>query len=530
MSKITKHGKEAREALLEGVNFLANAVRITEGPRGQNCILGQRALGQTPKVTRDGVTVANYTDPSDPIQQMGADLVREAAQKTDNAVGDGTTATVVLAQAMVQAGFSMVDQGSNPLAIERGIHKAVEVVIARVRKMAKEVDYNKILQVATVSAHGDAEIGGLVAEAIKKAGKEGIVTAEPSSNSNSYIETVAGIELEKASLLSPAFITHPEEMKCELSDCRILLWEGVIGSAKSLLPLLSQVRDKSIPLLIIAGGFEAEAISMLVTNRIKGALPINAVRMEAYGDRRKEVMRDIAALCGGKAHTEDMGTRLENVLIEHLGQARKAVTNMSKTQIIDGRGRQEEVVGRVNQIRAAIENAAPAEKTIYRKRLAALLGGITLIKVGGVTVTEMEEKKDRVVDAMSAAKSAVEAGVVPGGGTALLHSSEKLFSLKVSQEEQAGVDLISYACGAVARQIIDNAGLDGAKFVSQLSAATPHLGYNAFTGVFEDLVASGIIDPANVVIEALKNAAAVACSLITTGAIVAEKQKGDSNV
>lgn len=523
MSKIIRHGEDAREALLRGIDFLADAVKITEGPRGRNCILGQRALGQTPKVTRDGVTVSNYADPSDPTEQLGADLVREAAQKTDNAVGDGTTASIVLSQAMVHAGFAMITTGANPMAMERGIHKATEAVIARLRTMAVEVEGEKVFQVATVSAHGEEEIGRLVADAVLKAGKDGIVTAEPSSTSETYIDTVVGLELEKSSLIHQAFITHPEEMKAELVDCRVLLWEGVIGTAKSLVPILTQVRDQSIPLIIIAGGYEQEVLSVMINNKIKLALPLIAVRMEAYGERRKEVMRDIAALTGGKAYTEDMGLKIESVLLKDLGVARKVVTTMSKTQIIGGRGNQAELVGRVSGIRDAIAVAPPGEILILRKRLAALLGGITVIKVGGVTVTEMEEKKDRVVDAMSAAKAAVESGVVAGGGTALLQASAVLASLKVSPEEQAGVEVVSVACRAVAKQIAENAGIDGMEMVQQLLMCTPHLGYNAFTGVFEDLVESGIIDPVKVVIESLKNASAVSCSVLTMGATVSEK-------
>lgn len=522
MSKLILHGAEARDAVMRGVDFLANAVKITEGPRGRNIILGQRALGQSPKCTRDGVTVSNYADPSDPTEQLGADLVREAAQKTDNAVGDGTTASIVLAQAMVHAGFDLIAAGDNPMAIERGIHKATDAVVKRLREMAVDVDGDKVFQVATVSAHGEVEIGRLVADAVQKAGKDGVVTAEPSSTSETYVESVAGIELEKSSLIHQAFITHPEEMKAELPNCRVLLWEGVIATAKSLVNILTQVRDQSIPLIIIAGGYEQEALSVLINNKIKLALPLIAVRMEAYGERRKEVMRDIAALTGGKAYTEDMGLKIENVKLLDLGTARKVVTTMSKTQIIEGKGNQAELVGRVSDIRKMMESAAPLEKKILQTRLAALLGGITIIKVGGVTVTEMEEKKDRVVDAMSAAKAAVESGIVAGGGTALLQASAVLAALKVHPEEQAGVSVVHTACRAVVKQIAENAGLNGALMIDQLMA-TPDLGYNALTGEFENLVESGIIDPVKVVIESLKNASAVSCSILTMGATVAEK-------
>jgi chaperonin GroEL len=531
MSKTILHGKDARDALMRGIDFLADAVKITEGPRGRNVILGQRALGQSPKCTRDGVTVCNYVDPSDPTEQLGADLVREAAQKTDNAVGDGTTASIVLAQSMIHTGFELIAKGANPMAMERGIHKATDAVIAQLKKMAIEVDEvgRKVTQIATVSAHGDSYIGALVADAVMKAGKDGIVTAEPSTTSETYCQTVAGIELEKSNLIHGAFINHPETMSAELADCRILLWEGVIATAKSLVPILMQVKDSGTPLIIIAGGYEAEALSVIINNKIKLALPLIAIRMEAYGERRKEVMRDIAALTGGTAYTEDMGLKIESVILTKLGTARKVITNMSKTQIIEGKGNQAEVAGRVAHIQQSIESAAPAERGALRQRLAALLGGITIIKVGGVTVTEMEEKKDRVIDAMSAAKAAVESGIVAGGGTALFNASAVLATgLHLNRAEMEGLVVVHQACQAVVKQIAENAGINGDLLVSQLMASAD-LGYNALTDTFEDLVASGIIDPVAVVVESLKNASAVSCSILTMGATVSEKPQEKTN-
>lgn len=523
MSKVILHGKPAREKLLKGVDFLADAVKITEGPRGQNCILGQRLLGQTPKVTRDGVTVSNYSDPDDAVEQMGADLVREAAQKTDNAVGDGTTATVVLAQSMIHSGFDLLDKDANPLAIERGIRKAVEVIISRLKSMAIDADEEKIFNVATVSAHGDVEIGRLVADAIKSAGRDGIVTAEPSTNADTKVEHAPGIELEKSGLLHQVFITNPEAVTAEYRDCHVLLFEGIIATAKSVVNILKTVHEKNEPLLIVAGGYEQEALSCIINNKAKLALPIIAVRMEHYGETRREVMRDIAALCGGKAYTEDMGIKFESIQLADLGMARKVVTNFAKTQIIDGKGTQTELVSRVNSVKQQIEQADPGTKTLLRKRLAALLGGITLIKVGGITVTEMEERKDRVVDAISTGRAAIESGVLPGGGAALLHASEILKSLKVSKDEQRGVEIVREACRAVAKQIALNAGEDGGSIVAKLLELGPQFGYNAFTGEFENLIRSGIVDSTNVVVEALKNSAAVACSILTAGAVVAEK-------
>ncbi len=528
MSKTVKFNQEARDAVLRGVNFLADAVGVTEGPRGRVCILGQRALGQTPRTTRDGVSVANYVDCFDPTEQLGSDLLREASQKTDNTVGDGTSATITLARAMIQSGFEFIKSGANPIALERGLQKATQAIIRRLQESATVCEGEKIFQVATVAAHGDAEIGRLVSDAVQKAGPNGIVTAEPSSTSATYIETSAGIELLKSNLLHGAFITHPETMSAELVDCRILLWEGVIATAKSLIPILKNVADTGSPLILIAGGYEQEALSIIINNKMKLALPLIAVRMEAYGDRRKEVMRDIAALTGGIAYTEDMGLKIENVDMKKLGSARKVITSMSKTQIIGGKGNQAEVAGRVTHIQKCIEEAAPAERSPLRQRLAALLGGITILKIGGVTVTEMEEKKDRVVDAMSAAKAAVESGIVAGGGTALMQASTVLLGMRLSDAEMIGVNVVHTACRAVVRQIAENAGISGDMIISQLMA-TPDLGYNAASEVFESLVDSGIVDPVQVVIESLRNAAAVAGSFITMGCTVAEVLQEKTN-
>ena len=527
MSKTILHGAEAREKILRGIDFLADAVKITEGPRGRNIIMGQRALGQTPRITRDGVSVSNYADPSDPTEQLGADLIREAAQKTDNAVGDGTTASIVLSQAMVHAGFDLIEQGANPMAMERGIHKATAAVVERLLASAVPVEGEKVFQVATVSAHGDTVIGQLVADAVRRAGKDGVVTAEPSSTADTYVETVAGIELPKSNLLHGAFINRPETMTAELLDCRILLWEGVIATAKSIVPLLKQVKDMNgpgrpeVPVIIIAGGYETEALACIINNKVSLHLPLVAVRLEAYGSTRKEVLCDIAALTGGKAHTEDMGLKIENVNFADLGRARKVITTMSKTQIIDGYGNQGELSGRIAHIRQCIDSASPDLRPPFKARLAALLGGITIIKVGGVTVTEMEEKKDRVIDAMSAAKAAVESGVVAGGGVALLRARDAIYGLGMDDVETAGARVVLAACEAVVKQIAENAGIDSNLVMAQ-SMATADLGYNAFTGNFENLVETGIIDPVKVVVEALKNASAVACSILTMGATISE--------
>ena len=531
MSKLVLYGKESRDKILAGVDLLANVVKVTEGPRGRNVVLGQRAIGQSPKVTRDGVTVSNYVDPKDPTMQLGSDLVREAAQKTDNAMGDGTTASIVLAQAMIHAGYDLIErQSANPMAMDRGIRKAVQVITDQLQLAAQEANGARILQVATVSAHGDTEIGNLVATAIEKAGREGIVTAEPSTTSETRVEVVAGLELEKANLLHPAFMTNLEEMKAELIDCRILLWEGVLSSAKSLVPILKQALEASAPLLIVAGGFEAEALAVIIKVRAEKGLPLAAVRIEHYGDRRREVLRDLAALTGGKAFTEDMGTKVDSVLLADLGTARKVVVDMSKTQIIDGRGKQDELVGRLNMIRQTIETAQPGEKSVLKRRLAALQGGITVIKVGGVTVTEMEEKRDRVIDALGAAKAAIAGGVVAGGGMALLRASEALIVKRkaVPKDEQTGFDVVNFACRSIVRQIVENAGLASHDILPFLET-TPNVGFNAMNGEFENLFETGILDPVRVITESLKNAAAVAGSILTLGATVAEVPDGKAN-
>jgi len=530
MSKTVKFGQESKDAILRGVNLIADAVALTEGPRGRTAILGQRALGQTPRVTRDGVSVANYVDCSDPTEQLGSDLVREASQKTDNSVGDGTSATITLARDMVQSGFEFLKNGANPMAVERGIHRAVAAVIAEIQRVAIPVDANKIFQVAMVAAHGDAEIGKLVAAAVVKAGPDGVVTSDLSSTSDTYVDSVAGLELPKSNLIHGAFITHPETMSAEWSDCRILLWEGVIGTAKSLVPILSQIKDAgTIPLLIISGGYEAEALAVIINNRIRAALPVVAVRLEAYGERKKELLRDIAALTGGTAYTEDMGKKIETLKLAELGQAHKVVVNMTKTQILGGKGNQADLTGRVDSIRSAMIAAAPLEKSILQTRLAALLGGISIIKVGGVTITEAEEKRDRVVDALSAARAAVASGIVAGGGQALFHAGVVVHGLKVSPEERLGVLVVHHACRAILKQLATNAGVSSEAVLAR-AMASASLGYNVITDEFEDLIATGIIDPAAVVTEALKNAAAVSCSLLTMGCTVAEGQEKTNNV
>jgi chaperonin GroEL len=438
---------------------------------------------------------------------------------------------------MITTGFDLIERGANPMSMERDIHRAVDKIITTLSTMKEDVDDKKIFQVATVSAHGDEEIGRLVAKAVKMAGRDGVVTAEPSTTSETYVDQVAGIELPKSSLLHQSFITHPEEVKAELTDCRILLWEGVLGSAKSLVPLLKQIKDENAPVLIVAGGFEAEALSMLINNKIRLALQLNVVRLEAYGESRKNLLYDIAALTGGRVFLEADGMKIDNVKLSDLGMARKVVTTMSNTKIIDGKGKQADLTGRVDGLKRAIEESIEgAERTALRRRLAALIGGITIIKVGGVTVTEMEEKKDRVVDAMSAAKAAIESGIVAGGGTALFRARVSL-----NQSEGTGFEVVREACTAVVKQIATNAGAEPKEIVKRLdSTMASHsnpkfstlsaVGYNAYSDSFEDLVVTGVIDPVKVVIESLRNAAAVACSILTMGAVISEIKGPTTNV
>jgi chaperonin GroEL len=518
-SKIVLHGEESRAKLLKGADLLADAVKVTLGPKGRNVVIGRRAFGMDPAVTKDGVTVANCVSPSDPCEQIGADLMRAAAQKTVDVAGDGTTTSVVLAQAMLHEGFKTLQSGASPVAVKRGMDKACEQVVRKLREMAQPVSGDMLLQVANIAANGDGALAKIVAEAVSRVGKDGVVTVEESRTLDTHLEVVTGLQLS-AGYLSPYFLTNPETAKCEYENVRICLWEGKLGSAKSLAPLLNvtAIKDEQHgkivaddPLLIIAGDYEAEAIAMLATNRARGGRRICAITTGAFGDRRRELLRDLAAVTGARAFTEDLGAKIESVLDADLGTARKISISQSKSLILGT----QEPIARTAEIRQQMESAEGVEKALLQSRLAGLMGGVAIIKVGAVTEVEMKEKKDRAEDAMYAVKAALAEGVVTGGGYALVWASMGIPN-----------DIISKACCAPADRIARNAGEEFA-FINLDPKQLTSMGYNALTDRWEDLISSGVIDPAKVVIEALKNAVSVAGMLLTTEALVAEELVDD---
>jgi chaperonin GroEL len=517
--KLVLHGEASRAAILRGVDLLADAVKVTLGPKGRNVVIGRRFLGMDPVVSKDGVTVANVVDPQDVTEKIGADLIRSAAQKTVDTAGDGTTTSVVLAQAMLHAGFDSLKSGASPIAVKRGMDKACAAIVAAVRKMAVPVTGEMIFQVANISANGDEAVGRIVAEAVEKIGKDGVVTVEESRTLDTLLEIVNGLQLTSG-FVSPYFITNPETMKCEYEDVSVLLWEGKLSSAKSLVPVMNIAAP---PLLIVAGDYEQEAIAILATNRVKRGFQVCAVRTGAFGDRRRELIRDLAAITGARSFTEDLGAKIESVEASHLGRAQKVIVSEKKS-IVVGEGK--EVAGRVADIRRQLVAADGVEKAHLQARLAGLTGGVAVIKVGAITEVEMREKKDRVEDAMYATKAAVDDGIVVGGGVALLRAAFDCPSF-VSVDEVRGMTIVMEACTAPLRQIAENAGLLGKDVVAKVlnmdhGTKAKNLGYNAATDTYEDLVVAGVIDPAKVVIEALKNAVSVAGMILTTEAMVAE--------
>lgn len=517
--KLVLHGEASRAAILRGVDLLADAVKVTLGPKGRNVVIGRRFMGMDPVVSKDGVTVANVVDPQDVTEKIGADLIRSAAQKTVDTAGDGTTTSVVLAQAMLHAGFESLKSGASPIAVKRGMDKACAAIVAAVRKMAVPVTGEMVFQVANISANGDEAVGRIVAEAVEKIGKDGVVTVEESRTLETSLEIVNGLQLNSG-FVSPYFITNPETMKSEHQDVSVLLWEGKLSSAKSLVPVM---RIATTPLLIVAGDYEQEAVAILATNRVKTGFQVCAVRTGAFGDRRRELIRDLAAITGARAFTEDLGAKIESVEASHLGKAQKVIVSEHKSIIV---GEGTEVAGRVADIRRQLETADGVEKAHLQARLAGLTGGVAVIKVGAVTEVEMKEKKDRVEDAMYATKAAVDEGIVAGGGVALLRSAFD-FPRIASVDEVRGVKIVLDACCAPLGQIAENAGFHGKDVVAKVLAMdhgidSKNLGYNAATDTYEDLVLAGVIDPAKVVIEALKNAVSVAGMILTTEAMVAE--------
>jgi chaperonin GroEL len=521
MAKEIIHGEESRQAILRGVNQLANAVKITLGPKGRNVVLDKK-FG-SPTITKDGVTVAKEIELKDANENMGAQMVREVASKTSDVAGDGTTTATVLAQAIFREGVKNVAAGANPMAIKRGIETAVAAAIEELKKLSKPVKGDMISQVGTVSANNDKTVGGIIAEAMKKVGKDGVITVEEAKSIETSLEVVEGMQFDRG-YLSPYFVTDPERMEAELADCLILLSEKKISSMKDLLPLLEQVAKSGRPMLIIAEDVEGEALATLVVNKLRGTLSVVAVKAPGFGDRRKAMLEDIAILTGGKVISEDLGIKLENVRLEDLGRAKKITIDKDNTTIIEGAGKHADIEGRVKQLRVQIEETtSDYDREKLQERLAKLVGGVAVIKVGAATETELKEKKARVEDAMHATRAAVEEGIVPGGGVALLRCIAPLEKLKLADDEQVGVNIVRRSLEEPLRMIAFNAGLEGAVVVEKVRAnSDPNFGFNADTEQYEDLVKSGVIDPTKVTRTALLNASSIAALLLTTEALVSE--------
>src|SRR4030081_2168630 len=528
MAKQIVTGEASRQAILRGVNALADAVKITLGPKGRNAVI-EKKFG-APIITKDGVTVAKEIELRDPLENMGAQMVRELASKTSDVAGDGTTTATVLAQAIFREGVKTVAAGASPTALKRGIEKAVEVAVAEIQKLHKDVKGDMIAQVGTISANNDRQIGGIIAEAMKKVGKDGVITVEESKTMETTLEVVEGMQFDRG-YLSPYFITDPDRMECVLEDVRILIHEKKISSMKDLLPLLEQIAKLGKPLLIIAEDVDGEALATLVVNKLRGTLQCAAVKAPGFGDRRKAMLEDIATLTGGKAVTEDLGIKLENVKMEDLGKAKKVTIDKDNTTIIEGAGKSSEIEGRVRQIRTQVEDTtSDHDKEKLQERLAKLVGGVAVIKVGAATETELKEKKARVEDAMHATRAAVEEGIVAGGGTALLRCLPALERMKVEGDEQIGVNIVKRALTEPLRQIAENAGEEGAIVIGKINDSKDNnFGYNALTGDYEDLVKAGVLDPTKVVRTALTNAGSIAALMLTTealGAEIPEEKKG----
>ncbi len=535
MAKQIVHGEESRAAILRGVNQLADAVKITLGPKGRNVVLG-KAYG-SPTITKDGVTVAKEIDLKDPLENMGAQMVREVASKTSDVAGDGTTTATVLAQAIYREGVKTVAAGANPMALKRGVDKAVERATAAIKKLSKPVAGEMIAQVGTISANGDAAIGELIAEAMAKVGKDGVITVEDAKTMETDLEFVEGMQFDRG-YLSPYFITDAEKMEAVLESPVILLSEKKISSMRDLLPILEQVAKLGKPILIIAEDVDGEALATLVVNKLRGTINVAAVKAPGYGDRRKELLQDIAILTGGKLISEDLGIKLENVKVEDLGRAKKVTVNKDNTIIIDGAGNTDDIKARVKTLRTQIEDSSSDyDREKLQERLAKLVGGVAVIRVGAATETELKEKKARVEDAMNATRAAVEEGIVAGGGVALIRAAKALDKFKIFEadedgetagdpDEQIGVQIVKRALEEPLRQIVQNAGKEGAVIVEKVRAnKEANFGYNAATDTFEDLVAAGIIDPAKVTRCALQNAASIAGLMLTTEALISELQE-----
>src|SRR5215468_8926975 len=521
MAKQVIHGEDSRQAILRGVNQLADAVAITLGPKGRNVVIDKK-FG-SPTITKDGVTVAKEIELKEPLENMGAQMVREVASKTSDVAGDGTTTATVLARQIFKEGVKTVAAGANPMALKRGIEKAVERAVEAIKDQSKPVKGDAIAQVGTVSANGDQTIGGIIAEAMKKVGKDGVITVEESKSLDTLLEVVEGMQFDRG-YLSAYFVTDPERMEATLENALILLNEKKISSMKDLLPLLEQVAKLGKPLLIVAEDVEGEALATLVVNKLRGTLQVCAVKAPGFGDRRKAMLEDIAILTGGKVISEDLGIKLENVKLEDLGKAKKVTIDKDNTTIVEGAGKANEIEGRVKQIRQQIEiTTSDYDREKLQERLAKLVGGVAVIKVGAATETELKEKKARVEDAMHATRAAVEEGIVPGGGAALLRALPTLEKIKAEGDELVGVGIVKRALEEPARQIAHNAGYEGAVVIGKIrDSKDEHFGFNADTGEYVDLVKAGVIDPAKVTRLALQNAASIAGLMLTTEALVAE--------
>jgi chaperonin GroEL len=532
MAKQVVHGEDSRAAILRGINQLADAVKITLGPKGRNVVIDKK-FG-SPTITKDGVTVAKEIELKDSLENMGAQMVREVASKTSDVAGDGTTTATVLAQAIFREGVKTVAAGANPMALKRGIDKAVERATEEIKRLAKPVKGDMIAQVGTVSANGDSTIGNIIAEAMNKVGKDGVITVEESKTMETSLEVVEGMQFDRG-YLSPYFVTDPERMEAALENPLILIHEKKISSMKDLLPLLEQVAKLGKPMLIIAEDVEGEALATLVVNKLRGTLNIAAVKAPGFGDRRKAMLEDIAILTGGKVISEDLGIKLENVKLEDLGRAKKITIDKDNTTIVEGAGKQSDIEGRVKTLRAQIdETSSDYDREKLQERLAKLVGGVAVIKVGAATETEMKEKKARVEDAMHATRAAVEEGIVPGGGVALVRAAKALEKFQINKEgegdsdEQIGVNIVRRALEEPLRQIVQNAGKEGAVVVEKVrSEKNDSYGFNAQTEVYEDLVKAGVIDPAKVTRTALQNAASIAGLMLTTEAMVSEIPEDD---
>jgi len=520
MAKQILSGDDARHSLLKGVNILSNVVKATLGPRGRNIVLDKK-FG-SPTSTKDGVSVAKEVELKDPWENMGAQLVKEVASKTSDVAGDGTTTATVLAQAVYGEGLRYVTAGANPMLIKKGIDKAVETVIGELKKMSREVSGEMIAQVGAISANNDLSIGKIIAEAMDKVGKDGVITVEEAKGLETTMETVEGMQFDRG-YLSPYFVTDPERMECVLEKPLILLHEKKISNLKDFLPLLENVARMGRPLLVVAEEVEGEALATLVVNKLKGTFQCCAVKAPGFGDRRKAMLEDIAVLTGGQVITEEIGVKLEKVTADWLGEAKKVVIDKDNTTIVEGMGKAGDVQGRIKQIRAQIEETtSDYDREKLQERLAKMVGGVALIKVGAATETELKEKKARVEDAMHATKAAVEEGIVPGGGVALLRAQKALEKLALEGDEKIGGDIVKRAVEEPLRQIAANAGFEGSVVVEKVKEMKQDMGFNALSEKYEDMIKGGILDPTKVVRIALQNASSIAGLLLTTEALIAE--------